>query len=96
MDLISSSISNLIRLGIIDVSYRYSLKDTNHYVDFKDNSLFLRYKELLNSSEFKNRIDTLNEMCGTIDFDNIPKYPRMINGTASLTPLGKDFIRVCL
>lgn len=94
IDLISSSVSNLIRLGIVDVSYSYGFTDKTRYLSFENHPLFLKYKELLNSSEFEKSLINLKNTDNS--FNNIPKYARMVNGIISLTPLGQNFIKVCL
>ncbi len=91
IDLISLSISNLIRLGIVDVSYSNSFSDKSHYSKFDNHPLLLEFQAELHSEEVKSQLDILRD-----SFKFVPDQAIMVKGTISLTPLGKNFIKVCL
>ena len=75
----SASITNLIRLGLIDVSFTSWLKSVNAYLLYEmDPHLALIKEEISHNSEF----DNLN-----VEFEK---------GLLFLTPLGKDFVSICI
>lgn len=72
---ISASVTNLNRLGLINLTYDVWIVDNTKYDDLKNTQLCIELKENLPPG-----------------FDDID----VKKGVLSLTPLGKDFISVCL
>ncbi len=85
IDLISASISNLIRLGLVDVSYTYTLTDKSKYLKFDNHPLLLKVQSDLDMYIASNKSPNpdINQAI-------------MIRGTISLTPMGLNFIKTCL
>ncbi len=94
IDTISLSITNLIRLGIIDVSYMYRFVDKSYYSDFYKHPLYLHYQSLLDDSDFKNHMNDL-VLLGALP-GHPPNKVKIKEGRADLTPLGHKFISICL
>ncbi|MCH4825767.1 DUF4393 domain-containing protein [Planococcus halocryophilus] len=71
----SSSISNLIRLGLLTHSFEQWLTTDSYYEVYRTSSLFhyLKKEYFADDHEFKSK-----------------------NGTLTVTPLGKEFIEICL
>ncbi|MBO3443396.1 DUF4393 domain-containing protein [Clostridium sp. CCUG 7971] len=94
IDLISSSVSNLIRLGIVEVSYTNVFVDKNNYSEFNNHPILLEYRSFINSKEFEEHLAILKSSSDI--FNKIPKKVVMVNGTITLTPFGEDFIKTCI
>lgn len=83
VDLISSSISNLVRLGLVSISY------TTHFVD---ESVYEKFKEfhLFNDIEEELRVNLLKN-------NNYPyKTVSITKGIIQITPFGLNFAKICL
>lgn len=93
-DLISSSVSNLIRLGIVDVSYDSCLTSKSVYEVFENNPIYLdrmsRHKALISSGI----LEANNAITDILMIEN--REPKIVKGIISLTPFGSNFIKVCL
>lgn len=85
MDLISLSVSNLIRLGIVDVSYSNTFSNESVYSKLDNHPYLLGFEDELNALIASNELS-----------DVIPNKPIIVRGIMTLTPLGQNFIRVCL
>lgn len=94
LDSISLSISNLIRLGVIDVSYLDILAQDSHYSEFYNHPTYLSMKNFLDSTEFNIGINEFKSLDSI--FNLSPNKIKIVKGIASLTPLGQHFISICL
>lgn len=85
IDLIASSMSNLLRLGLISIKYTEQLKAVGSYDKLENYPFFVNIKNIL-----KNNIEVPIPMfIGCIDITSQ-------NGLVKVTPLGRDFISICL
>lgn len=77
------SITNLLRLGLIEINYSFKVDGENTYDIFENHPYYIE-----NKAKY-----------GTIKY---PKEPKLLDklyfveGIASVTPLGKAFLKVCL
>lgn len=78
----SSSITNLKRLGLVNVEYGIYFTNDNYYRIFENHP---QYKKIKDSVKKK----YLATNSGPYDF----KYEK---GLVNLTPLGEDFVKVCI
>lgn len=95
IDLLATSISNINRLGLIDIDYSSHLVDDSLYTVFENNSEYLKYKDFLNIAEYKEGIYFLQDERIGIDFSTYNKIV-VKKGIVSITPLGKAFIKTCI
>lgn len=95
IDLISTSITNLNRLGIIKTDYNSYFNDNRWYKAFEEHPLYLKYEKMFSDPEFKNQCVFINEYFPDINFLDYNKIA-IAKGFASLTPFGECFTRVCL
>lgn len=77
----SCSITNLIRLGFVDVNYNVHFVDDMHYNLFKSNPFYLAKKAEVQSQR-KNAQFYVEDII-------------IKKGIVQLTPLGKDFLDIC-
>ncbi|KAA0764402.1 DUF4393 domain-containing protein [Bacillus sp. SH5-2] len=96
VDLNSTSISNLNRLGLISISYSEQLQLKELYEKFSTAPF---YKNEL--QEVKRNIPNININNSETVNESAEERPPYLdifitNGIASLTPLGKSFIRTCI
>lgn len=78
----SSSIVNLERLGLIKTSYSQHLTNVDLYKCYEEHPKFLLQKDMYEKSSTTSKTD----------FQEL----QMQKGVALITPLGNDFIRVCV
>ncbi|MBD8590238.1 DUF4393 domain-containing protein [Peribacillus simplex] len=84
IDLNSTSITNLNRLGLVAVIYKTHLKDLSLYDKFEKSDLFLSVKQQIKSP------DALNT--------SLKKYKdiSITKGIVDITPYGQNFINICM
>lgn len=81
LNLIASSITNLKRLGMLDINHNSRLTDDGLYSKFEDLFEYKYMKDFF--EEFSSENGSLVEL-------------ELIKGNVTLTPFGKDFIDICL
>lgn len=81
-NLLSSSITNLARVGLIRIEYGSSLTDESAYLKFLSNSIYLDCIEEAKQIEKDNSSKDINNIF-------------LIKGIVETTPFGEDFISVC-
>lgn len=81
-NLVSSSITNLTRIGLISTTYAHQLSDKTVYDKFLTNPIYL---DFLNKANLDLIAKDLTK----------PATITVINGYAETTPFGDDFISVC-
>lgn len=84
----AASLTNLQRLGLIELNYGMWFKDVCVYDNFKNTN---EYKEAINYQNYKNSLEK--------DKNSINVYyeePYIIKGLVSVTSFGKKFCRICL
>lgn len=81
----ASSLSNLNRVGLVDISYSDYLIAQDAYKKFEQLDYYLKMKNVFSSPE----------SAATNGYDNF-KDIEITKGKVNLTPLGKDFIFICL
>ncbi|MGX5768834.1 DUF4393 domain-containing protein [Bacillus cereus] len=84
IDLNATSISNLDRLGLISISYEHYLNNDAYYEKYVSHSFF---KEVTQMLEQQN-----SNSDGSFPFKNID----IRKGIVDITPLGQNFIEVCI
>lgn len=84
----SSSISNLSRLGLIDISYSQFYVDEDIYREFEESYIF--QQALLIQEEYNTNHNFLP--------DDPSSYlrPEVVKGIVSITPFGESFCKICL
>ncbi len=82
-DINSAAISNLVRLGFLSVSYSETLTDENNYSKYYIEKYYLEKKE---------KIKREKEFSFNYLYEDIIIH----KGLIKLTPLGNDFISVCI
>lgn len=81
----ATSISNLDRLGLVTISYERHLADITLYEKYKNHPY---YQEVTNQlKEHNANLDT-----SSIQYENT----EIMKGLVSLTPLGENFIKICI
>ena len=88
-DLISASISNLIRLGLIQTTFGIRVNDGN-YDFFKNNSLYQRLQQAIEPNDTVSIRFIRGNMVG--DYNSI----KIEEGLVRLTQFGFNFISVCV
>lgn len=78
----SSSITNLVRLGLVSIDYDTYFTEDKEYANFENHPQY---------NKLKNHVK--HERLRTGKGPNEIKYQK---GLVTLTPLGKDFIKVCI
>lgn len=78
----SSAIVNLERLGFIEIDFRRAMKDNEEYSIFETDPVYLQTKQGI--------------LENTITNSEIYKSIKIGKGILEITPLGKDFIDLCL
>lgn len=81
IDLIASSISNLLRLGLASVIYGESLIDTSLYEKYNNHPFFIKTRK--NLLELKSKHPEFKDLI-------------VKKGIITITPFGADFISACL
>ncbi len=84
----SSSLSNLSRLGLIDVDYNKFYVDEDRYKEFENTDIFK--KALLIQEEYNTNNNFL-----PVDPSTYLR-PEIEKGVASITPFGESFCKICL
>ncbi len=88
LDVQATSISELSQLGLVSISYDIMLTDPKEYDIFENNSCYKVLKKYVKSSS-----EDLNKTLGA----NKKITDAIIQkGSVKLTPLGRDFLDVCL
>ncbi|MET7041042.1 DUF4393 domain-containing protein [Clostridium botulinum] len=83
IDLLSLSMSNLERLGLLTITYNSYLLGEHLYDNFKNHPIFVEAKNIINNPELSDKYMGWNEI--------------YINkGIVSLTPLGRKFVDICI
>lgn len=77
-----ASIANLYRLGLITIEYTSVLLDDKYYLHYSNHPTYLKTKASLKEKHLK----TGNPICDI----------EIQKGIVSLTPLGENFIKVCI
>lgn len=90
---VASSLINLQRLGLISIDFSKTLFNLQEYNRFENHPLYFELENQMKSEEFlNNNLNIIQEY--KIKMEEI--HPKIEKGYVELTPLGKDFIYVCL
>ena len=92
IETISSAVTNLIRLGLVDAQFTMSLSDQKSYEWFYDNKL---YDTLCRDINPDGHV-SMRTVRGNPIWGGNYKEIRIEKGLVRLTPLGYDFIKVCV
>lgn len=79
----ATSLSNLLRLGMISIDYSSHIADNDHYSKFFSEPTFMQFK-----SDLKTRLAT--------DPDYEYTSIDIQKGLISITPMGQDFTNICI
>lgn len=95
LDLQSTSISNLARLGLVNINYLAPFIDDSLYDVFKQHPTYVRFNGLLSSDLFKKNVDVLAQF---VNSNNMKKYNNIhiSKGIVKLTPYGESFVKSCI
>lgn len=92
IETISSAVTNLIRLGLVETQFTMSLSDPKSYEWFFDNKLYNTLCQDINSDGQV----SMRAVRGNPIWSGYYKEIRIEKGLVRLTPLGYDFIKVCV
>nr|DAN81501.1 MAG TPA: protein of unknown function (DUF4393) [Caudoviricetes sp.] len=84
----SSSLSNLSRLGLVEINYSTYYSYEEVYKEFEKTDLF---QEVINYQKQYNQHHKFE-----IDAPNSFEFPEIVKGLVSVTPFGEAFCRICL
>ena len=84
----AASLTNLQRLGLIELNYDIFFLEFNVYDHFKNTHEF---REAINYQNYKNSLERDKNSS-----DIYYEYPEIIEGLVSITCFGKKFCRICL
>ncbi|MED4887799.1 DUF4393 domain-containing protein [Lysinibacillus fusiformis] len=91
---VSSSIANLVRLGLLTVDYNRHIVDLSSYQKFEEHPIYQKMKKDFSSEAFQSQATFLS---GSLNSDYIKSIePGITKGILEITPLGKDFIKTCI
>lgn len=92
LQLISSSLTNLERLGLISIDYNQKINGDHFYDKFEKHPEYQKMLGMFNSAEYQNFSEHL---IGIIP-DAQQMRPKITRGIVSTTQFGKDFIKSCV
>jgi Abortive infection alpha len=94
INLNSTSITNLDRLGLVSISFDQRLQDENLYQKFFDTDVYNHYTGLIEAFKVAvtNQNDSFFSMYPLGDVEKVD----LRKGMVSLTPYGKNFIEICV
>lgn len=80
-NLVAASLTNLERLGLLKINYNSFMKDENIYDKFYNDALYIQLQQRISISD---------------DQTSIYEKADIGKGMVSSTPLGKNFINICI
>lgn len=94
LDLIAGSLTNLSRLGLLEITYQNFLVEESLYQPFEETPFYANTKAILSIKDVAQRQELISKFV-TVD---LTKYSDIDieKGLVKTTPLGKIFIGVCL
>lgn len=96
---IGPSLDNLVRLGLVVITYdEYSIKEAAYDSFYKISEYTILEEELLSKNKHYDNLKLMSENNPEIDISKIPTLsgPEMIKGLIDITPFGKNFCATCL
>lgn len=92
----ASSISNLSRLGLVDVNYQLKKNNSDVYLKFENTDVYISSSQMVAQDKLK--WDAFSDEEQALAMDKIVKYTNVdiAPGLVSITPLGQDFCSICL
>lgn len=92
---LSTSISNLNRFKLVDISYSTDFSEQSVYEKYSQTDFFNFFKKIIQNKTFKENKDFLDKYAKGCKIPNIVDIS-FDKGYVKLTNLGKQFIDVCL
>lgn len=92
----ASSISNLVRLGLVDINYLLKKNNPDAYLKFEDTDVYISSSQIVSQNKLEwtsLSIEDEERLKGEyVKYTNVEISP----GLVSITPLGQDFCSICL